>query len=86
MFDTKEEKCSAQIGDGKMLTSTNVGKKQVAVVQKDDTMTDIVLPLCKHVPGLWVNLFALILPLSTGWFIPRNGLWQFSFTPFYWKM
>ena len=62
MFDTKEEKCSVRIGDGKILTSTKVGKKRVTVVQKDDTMTDIVLSPYKHVPGLWVNVFALLLP------------------------
>jgi len=43
MFDIKEEKCSVRIGDGKILTSTKVGKKRVTVVQKDGTMTDIVL-------------------------------------------
>jgi len=73
MFDIKEEKCSVRIGDGKILTSTRVGKKQVTVVQKDGTMTDIVLPPLKHVPGLWVNLFALLLPLATQWLISNVG-------------
>ena len=73
MFDVKEEKCSVRIGDGKMLTSTKVGKKRVTVVQKDGTMTDIVLSPFKHVPGLWVNLFALLLPLTTGWLISNAG-------------
>jgi len=73
MFDIKEEQCSVRIGDGKILTSTKVGKKRVTVVQKDGTMTDIVLSPFKHVPGLWVNLFALLLPLATGWLISNVG-------------
>jgi len=60
MFDVKEEKCSVRIGDGKMLTSTKVGKRRVTVVQKDGTMTDIVLSPFKHVSGLWVNSFAVV--------------------------
>jgi len=73
MFDIKEEQCSVRIGDGKMLTSRKNGKKRVTVVQKDGTMTDIVLSPFKHVPGLWVNLFALLLPLTTGWLISNVG-------------
>jgi len=73
MFDIKEEKCSVRIGNGKILTSTKVGKKRVTVVQKDGTMTDIVLSPFKHVRGLWVNLFALLLPLTTGWLISNVG-------------
>ena len=73
MFDVKEEKCSVHIGGGKILTSTKVGKKRVTVVQKDGTMTDIVLSPFKHVPGLWVNLFALLLPLTIGWLISNVG-------------
>jgi len=73
MFDIKEEKCFVRIGDGKILTSTKVGKKRVTVVQKDGTMTDIDLSPFKHVPGLWVNLFALLSPLTTGWLIPNVG-------------
>jgi len=73
MFDVKEEKCYVRIGDGKILTSTKVGKKRVTVVQKDGTMADIVLSPFKHVPGLWVNLFALLLPLNTGWLISNVG-------------
>jgi len=57
-----------------MLTSTEVGKKRVTVEQKDGTMTDIVLSPFKHVPVLWVNLFALLLPLTTGWLISNMGL------------
>jgi len=73
MFDTKEEKFSVRIGDGKMLTSTKVGKKRVTVVQKDGTMTDIVLSPFKYVPGLWVNFFALLLHLTTRWLISNVG-------------
>jgi len=73
MFDVKEEKCSVRIGDGKMLTGTKVGKKRVTVVQKDGTMTDIVLSSFEHVPGPWVNLFSLLLPLTTGWLISNVG-------------
>jgi len=73
MFDVKEEKCSIQTGYGKMLTSTKVGKKRVTVVQNDGTMIDIFLSPFKHVPGLWVNLFSLLLPLTSRWLISNVG-------------
>ena len=73
MFDTREEQCSVRIGDGKLMTSTKIGKKRVTVVQANGTQTEVVLDNYKFVPGLWVNLFALLIPLAQGWLISNKG-------------
>jgi hypothetical protein len=59
MFDCKKINSTIRVGDGKSIKATKIGKKRVAVIQKDGTLHPLVLHDCKFVPDLWVNLFSI---------------------------
>ena len=64
----------AQIGNGKTLRATKIGRKHLTVLSKDGTKTNIVLEDYKYVPDLWVNLFAVTKCLRNGWKISNDGI------------
>ena len=63
-----------QIGNGKTLRATKIGRKHLTVLSKDGTKTNIVLEDYKYVPDLWVNLFAVTKCLRNGWKISNDGI------------
>jgi hypothetical protein len=62
-----------RIGNGHMLIATKIGKKQVTVVQRDGTITELVLTNCKYVPKLFTNLFSITAAIKLGWNISNQG-------------
>ena len=74
MTDVREIDSPVQIGNGKTLRATKIGRKHVTVLSKDGTTTNIVLEDYKYVPDLWVNLFAVTKSLRNGWKISNDGV------------
>ena len=64
MTDVREIDSPVQIGNGKTLRATKIGRKHMTVLSKDGTTTNIVLEDYKYVPDLWVNLFAVTKSLT----------------------
>jgi hypothetical protein len=56
-----------------MLMATKIGKKHVTVVQRDGTITELVLTNCKYVPKLSTNLFSITAAIKHGWNISNQG-------------
>ena len=74
MTDVREINSPVQIGNGKTLQATKIGRKHMTVLSKDGRMTEIVLEDYKYVPDLWVNLFAVTKCLRNGWNISNDGV------------
>ena len=74
MTDVREIDSPVQIGNGKTLRATKIGRKHMTVLSKDGTTTNIVLEDYKYVPDLWVNLFAVTKCLRNGWKISNDGV------------
>jgi hypothetical protein len=63
-----------RIGNGKALTATKIGKRRIAIIQKDGSSQDAILEEYKCVPELWVNLFSISKSLQNGWNISNKGV------------
>ena len=74
MFDCKDIDKPIIISDGKPIKATKIGKLKRTVLQVDGRTQDIVLEEVKHVPGLDMNLFAVLKALRQGWQIGNNGI------------
>jgi hypothetical protein len=53
LTECRKIQSSVRIGNGHMLIATKIGKKHVTVVQRDGTITDLVLTNCKYMPKLF---------------------------------
>ena len=62
------------MGNGKSLRATKVGKLRRTVKQVNGHTVDIVLDGYKCVPGLSMNLFAVVKALDAGWDIGNEGI------------
>jgi len=74
MTDVRKIDSAVQIGNGKTLRATKIGRKHMTVLSKDGKMTDIVLEDYKYIPDLCVNLFAITKCLRSGWKISNDGV------------
>ena len=66
MFDCQEINEPIIISDGKPMRAKKIGKMKRTALQVDGTMQDIILEEVKHVPGLDMNLFAVLKALKQG--------------------
>jgi Reverse transcriptase (RNA-dependent DNA polymerase) len=74
MFDVKAIDEPITMGNGKSLRATKVGKLRRTVKQVNGDTVDIVLEGYKCVPGLHMNLFAVVKALDGGWDIGNDGI------------
>jgi hypothetical protein len=74
MFDITLIDEPITLGNGKSLRATKVGKLRRTVHQVNGDTLDIVLEGYKCVPGLHMNLFAVVKTLQTGWDISNKGI------------
>jgi hypothetical protein len=74
MFDVKQDDSQIQIGDGKYMQATKIGKLNVTAMQKDGTTTRFTLDRVKYVPELHCNLFSLTAAIKNGCQLGNKGL------------
>jgi Reverse transcriptase (RNA-dependent DNA polymerase)/gag-polypeptide of LTR copia-type len=74
MFDVTPIDEPITLGNGKSLRATKVGKLRRTVKQVNGDTVDIVLEGYKCVPGLHMNLFAVVKALDSGWDIGNEGI------------
>jgi hypothetical protein len=74
MTDIEIINSPVQIGNGKALTTTKIGKYHIMVIRKDGSTQDAILSKYKCVPKLWVNLFSISKSLQNGWSISNKGV------------
>ena len=74
MTEVKEINAPVKIGNAKHLTATKMGKKHITILQPNGKHLDVTLDDYKYVPGLWVNLFAVMKALQNNWNIGNKGI------------
>ena len=74
MYDCKEIDEPIIISDGKSMKATKIGKLRRTAYQVNGNTQDIVLEEVKYVPGLDMNLFAVLKALKQGWMITNKGI------------
>ena len=74
MFDIKPCKVNIQVGDGKIIVSSQKGKKHLEVKQPNNKNTRVILQEVHYVPDLMCNLFSLTCAMSNGAEISSKGL------------
>ena len=72
MIDVEQINSPVRIGNGKALTATKIGKRQITIIQKDGSTQDAVLHEYKCVPELMVNLFSIFKSLLNRWSISNK--------------
>ena len=74
MFDCKDINEPVILGSGKHLVATKIGKVRKTILQQDGSTQDILLDPIKYVPGLELQLFAVLKALEQGWKLDNNGV------------
>jgi transposase InsO family protein len=74
MVNVRELKHPVSLGNGKDLMATKVGDKNIAILQEDGNVVEILLKDYMVVPNLKTHLFSLTKPLSMGWSLHNEGM------------
>ena len=74
LFDCKDINEPVILGSGKHLVATKIGKVRKTVLQQDGSTQDILLDPIKYVPGLELQLFAVLKALEQGRKLDNNGV------------
>ena len=74
VFDCRDINEPVILGSGKHVVATKIGKLRKTVLQRDGSTQDILLDPVKYVPGLELQLFAVLKALEQGWKLDNSGV------------
>jgi hypothetical protein len=74
MFDVQVISSPLKIGNGKALTTTEIGKMRRTIIQKNGDTVNITLREVKYVEDLQVNLFSIGKGFQNGFNIRNKGI------------
>jgi len=73
LYDIKNICKPVKIGEGKLVYATKVGWRKVSYMNQEGENTEYILESVQYIPGFWINLSSLTVPMSKGCMITNEG-------------